>query len=470
MTTCGYDFRNRLETADGEIDFFEKYFYDNQDRLTKTERRDTTSAGTLLAQSETKYDDLGRVFQSLQYSVTSGSAGNSLKEKIWYSPTGQVIKRVPMGTQAFQKMQYDGVGRVTKSFVCFDPNELDTNYSAADDVEYDTVLRQIENTYDAASNLIQVTTRNRFHDATLTGELTSPGGAQPKARVSYLAFYPDALGRMVEVADYGTNGASSFSRSDTKPAGSDLILVSQTAYNTRGEAFQFTDPKGIVTLRGFDDAGRVFQKVEDRYGVVRTTDFTHTADSQLATLTAVNGVTGNQTTTWTYGTTLSDSDVASNDLLRFEQYPDGSSSDRVEYKYNRLGEVKEIKAQNGTVRSLKYDKLGRLEHDCADTLGSNVDGAVRRLTRSYEARGLLEKLTSYDNATPGSGSVVNEVKYEYNGFMLLTKESQSHQGAVTSSTPAVQYGYTDGSNNHARRITCTSPDGTVLEYDYGYPN
>ena len=93
---------------------------------------------------------------------------------------------------------------------------------------------------------------------------------------------------------------------------------------------------------------------------------------------------------------------------------------------------------------------------------------MRRLTPSYEARGLLEKLTSYDNANAGSGSVVNEVKYEYNGFMLLTKESQSHQGAVTASTPEVQYGYSDGSSNHARRISMTSPDGSRLDYEYGY--
>ena len=60
----------------------------------------------------------------------------------------------------------------------------------------------------------------------------------------------------------------------------------------------------------------------------------------------------------------------------------------MEYNYNRLGEVKEVKDQNGTVRLLEYDKLGRPIHDWVTTLGSNVDGAVRR-TRTYERGSVL---------------------------------------------------------------------------------
>ena len=74
------------------------------------------------------------------------------------------------------------------------------------------------------------------------------------------------------------------------------------------------------------------------------------------------------------------------------------------------------------MRTLDYDKLGRLQHDRVTTLGSGVDGTVRRITRSYEVRGLLQNLTSYDNATAGSGTVVNDVQYAYNGFIQLATE------------------------------------------------
>jgi YD repeat-containing protein len=84
--------------------------------------------------------------------------------------------------------------------------------------------------------------------------------------------------------------------------------------------------------------------------------------------------------------------------------------------YNRLGEIKSKQDQMGSIHTLDYDKLGRVVHDRVTTLGSTVDGAVRRITRTYDVRGLLEKITSYDNATVGSGTVVNDVQLAYNNF------------------------------------------------------
>ena len=65
------------------------------------------------------------------------------------------------------------------------------------------------------------------------------------------------------------------------------------------------------------------------------------------------------------------------------------------------------------------------------TLGSGVDGAVRRLSTTYEVRGMREKISSYNGETVGSGSVVNEVLFTYNNFGQLTADYQDHSGAVT---------------------------------------
>ena len=59
---------------------------------------------------------------------------------------------------------------------------------------------------------------------------------------------------------------------------------------------------------------------------------------------------------------------------------------------------------------------------------------VRRITRAYEVRGVVSKLTSYDNATVGSGSIVNEVQLAFNNFAQITHDYQSHSGAVNTST------------------------------------
>jgi RHS repeat-associated protein len=338
-------------------------------------------------------DPLGRVFQRLRYSVSGGSPGNSLKEKLWYDPAGNVMKRQPEGTRQFEKFQFD------------------------------------------------------------------------------------ALGRTQAVAEYGTNGGSSLSRPATIPARSDTVLVTSTVYDDAGRVEEVIDPKGIKNRTEYDAANRKTSTIENfvqggtNPDQNRTTEMTWMADNQLKTLKAKNSETGDQTTTWVYGTTLSDSDVARNDLVRAKEFPDKSSaSDRVEYKYNRVGEVKEIKDQIGTVRVLQYDKLGREVHGRVTTLGSGVDGAVRRISRIFNVRGLLAKLTRWNNASVGSGSVVNENEYAYDGFGLLTSEKQSHSGAVDGETPKVQYAYTNGAANHARRTSITYPDNTVLALNYGSAN
>ena len=86
--------------------------------------------------------------------------------------------------------------------------------------------------------------------------------------------------------------------------------------------------------------------------------YSYTPDGKLATLTAVNGVTGNQVTQYVYGTTLADSSIARSDLLRAAIYPDSDNTaeplgngpsgvyDRVEYTYNRQGQIVTKKDQN----------------------------------------------------------------------------------------------------------------------------
>jgi hypothetical protein len=50
--------------------------------------------------------------------------------------------------------------------------------------------------------------------------------------------------------------------------------------------------------------------------------------------------------------------------------------------------------------------------------------ALKRIGRTYEVRGMIEKVSSYDNATVGSGSVKNEVQLTYNDFSQLAREYQ----------------------------------------------
>jgi len=372
VTNYGYDFRNRRTSLTGEVNTKDLYTYDNLDRITQVDRKNGAT-DVLIGRQTVNYDYRDRVYQRLTYAVnpSTGAVGNSLKDDFWYDPSGNLMLYTAPGTGALNKANYDGVGQVKKRYVTW--NATAPTYATASVVTNDTVMRQEEFTYDAASNVIQQTSRERFHNATGTGELQTPS-TEPKARVSYVALYPDALGREQASADYGTNAAAAFSRPATIPARSDTVLVNSTAYNTAGEAYQTTDPKGVVTESTLDHAGRLTRKVEDVGGLARDTQYAYNADGRLATLTAKNSVTGDQLTKYFYGSTLTETAVASNELLRAVIYPDSADTDptgtdQVKFEYNRLGETtkktlpKHTGEATATVHEYVYDKLGRLLHD-----------------------------------------------------------------------------------------------------------
>ena len=106
-------------------------------------------------------------------------------------------------------------------------------------------------------------------------------------------------------------------------------------------------------------------------------------------------------------------------------------------------------------------------HDRVTTLGTGVDGAVRRLSATFDVRGLVTKLTSHSNPTVGSGVVVNDVGLAYNSFGQVISDAQSHNLGVSGTTPKVQYSYANGSTNTIRPTTLTYPNGRALTIGYG---
>ncbi len=111
--------------------------------------------------------------------------------------------------------------------------------------------------------------------------------------------------------------------------------------------------------------------------------------------------------------------------------------------------------------------LGRVVSDAVTTLGSNVDGAVRRIETAYDGQGNAYLITSYD--ADSAGNIVNQVQREFNGLGQLTKEYQSHSGAVnTGTSPKVQYAYSEMASgaNHSRLTSITYPSSYVLTFNY----
>jgi RHS repeat-associated protein len=473
ITSYGYDWRDRQISQDGEVDIYAEYIYDNLDRLTQMDRKDTTAMGDLIGRSDVVYDDRGRICQTFTYAVdpTTGTPGNALTTNRWYDDSGNLIMQITAGHGVmFIKMAYNAMGWMTATYRGY--NLSGSGYSEAIDLTNDTLVNQVLYTYDDAGNQVSQANCDRLNDATGTGPLSE--GTQPKARISYMAMWYDGMGRTISTANYGA--ISSFTRPDVTPSPSDTVLVSTNDYDDAGRLWKTVDPAGIENHTAFDDAGRTTQTIEayDSGSMSddtnRTTNYTYTLDNQVETIEALNDVTGDQTTTYTYGTTLSDSGVARNDLLQSVTYPDSvSGSDEVSYTYNRQGKKTTITDQRGTIRTLIYDKLGRQTDDCVTNVGTETDSAVLRISTAYEVRGMVETLTSYDNATPGSGTVLNQVERTYNDFSQLIEEAQDHAGSVSGSSPNVQYSYDSGDSdsNEVRPTGITYPDSRAITSDYG---
>src|SRR5665213_3828772 len=95
-TTMTYDFRDRMITTDGEIDYFSVTYYDNLDRVVQFDRYDTTGPGgpsssssssgsmigNLISRTQTVFDARGNICQSIVFSVdpATGIVGNALTD------------------------------------------------------------------------------------------------------------------------------------------------------------------------------------------------------------------------------------------------------------------------------------------------------------------------------------------------------------------------------------------------------
>ena len=469
VTSYGYDWRDRQTSIDGEVDFYAVYTYDNLDRITQIQRYNTTSSGNLIGQSATNYDNRGRIYQRITYAVdpSTGTVGNSITTNSWYDPSGNMLQQISGGDgNVFSKTAYNGVGWVTASYRGFN---YSTSYSQALTVANDTIVEQVQNTYDEAGNIISAASFQRLNDASLLthGALTSS-----IARISYSAVWFDGIDRSIATANYGAI-TGTFTRPSTPPtSSSSSVLVSSITYDDAGRVQQTGDPAGDLTQTTYDNAGRTTQTIEaEGSGSDRTTNYTYTLDNQIAAITAINGSSSvdDLTTTYTYGTRLTSNGVARKDLLVSITYPDSTSgSDVVSYTYNRLGQQTTITDQRGTVRTIYYDTLGRLTNDCVTTVGS-ADGTVRQVAKAYEVRGMVQTITSYDSDTPNSGTVLNQTQMTYNSFSQLTQQAQEHDGSVSSSSPTVGYEYQasgESNPNQIRLVAIAYPNGRTILYTY----
>lgn len=492
-TDYDYDFRNRQEMAthnDGTYLTYTKPTYDNLNQVVMVERYQVPDAGPdiLIAQGETSFDDMGRVYESRRYSVEGGIPGDYLRDRTWHDDAGNVIKTIGSSSEAFTKTFYDAVGRTIRTQLGYEvPNSSSSSSSPS---SLDKIFVQTDTRYDKASNVIETVSLARYHDFTGTGDLFANSNARPTYTAYYSEHYPEyspnVFGCESAVAQYGTNDEEPFERSPTVPGRSDIVLVNSTKYNSRGEAEEQTDPRGIVAREEFDHAGRRETRIENYVSASSssssstcwtddqnvTTTWTYNASGAVETVTVHNASTGNQTTEYHYGVTVSGgSKLESDDILHQITFPGNATHAFLEY--NRQGEKIKSTDQNETVHEFSYDKSGRLTVDEVTEFGDGVDETIFKIVTEYDERGRVLSVTDWyppDDLDPES--VHSQILNVYNGLDMMVRQYQEHIGAVTETSLHVDFNFdmTVVGDDYSKGVRPTSivyPSGRYVHYDYG---
>jgi RHS repeat-associated protein len=478
-----------------------------------------------VALSKTLYDEMGRVFKTTRYKVTqaNGTDADSIDSLTWYDPAGRVIK--VKGESAHEKRRYDRLGRLIQRFTLAKDNDAANTYSdvysGTTSVAGDIVLVEDQTAYEStdSDNVLMRVSIARQNGDTLSGttgelDLNADGGTPSlltatavdiKGRVQITCMWYDALDRVTDSLRLGTNGivgdrsasTGTYARGShgSAPTRSDVELVTTTAYNDNGTTLSVTDPRGLVTRYEYDALFRQTKVIRNYTDGTpgpadqdQTVEYGYTNGLRTSIAADLPSPATDQVTTYIYGTTKgtpSQSTIATGHLLRAVKYPDSGnagttvanidsdSSDVVSYAYNAQGQATLTKDQAGNIIENDYDTAGRQTERRVTTLAGGFDGAVRRIETTYLSRGPTDKVTQYDNATVGSGSVTDEVEYAYDDWGNVASFTQDVDSAIGGSgraSFAISYTYEkatpSGGRTYLRRTGASYPGGSDLTYTY----
>jgi len=486
VTTYTNDARGRtiLETRPATPHYLHKYdnlgrrtatgLYISTSGLSVTSDPTATTATNRRALSVTKYDELGRVWETARYKIdtSNGDKLATLLSSKWFNADGQVVK---VDGDELGKSLYDRLWRQTHHFTL--ANDDDASYSDADDVSGDIVLEERQTTFDSSDGkVIMQAAIERFYDdvggGATTGALDTNADGDALKYTSgnlegriQITCYWNGLQGVTDEVQYGTYGGSTFDRTGlSAPSRSSTALRTTYTYEIDGTLAQVQDPTATVshvTKTEFDAAGRKTKEVrhydagvnsggpsgtDDNVTTLWSWSRTPGTPGYTMTMTADMPSGTDQATVYTYGVakgSTPDSKIASGALLKKVAYPDSTNSnDVVLYAYDAQGaqiytKTQEPSAGDGNVIEFDYDTNGRQTARKVTTVGNGFDNAILRIATTYTDLGQISLVTSYDAAS--GGNVKNEVRHSYDEWSNLSSYEEDRDSAVDASSSENDY-------------------------------
>jgi RHS repeat-associated protein len=449
VTNMYYDWRDRLVYTKAGAQASEDttthrpityQIYDNLDEVTTTQRYDgdgvylvvygsngvpvAPSNSLLRAQTNTLYDAQGRVYQTDVYSVSTSGVVSlyPLVTNNWYNHRGLLVKTSAPGGLV-QKMAYDNAGRET--FVYTTDGNGDAaagtaqGWSDARQVNsMNNVLTQTQTQYDGDSNPVFVTTWDRYHNSTYTGDLSQAPTQQ--ARISFDGKFYDAADRLTTEVNYGNNGNGFLSSRPT------LIALRGSLPDQETDCAYLADTVQTVTLSSGTSGGN-FTLSFNGSPASGPINFNATAAQVQTAIANLTGVgVGNVLVTGPAGTTGMPSlpggpwNVRFTGTLAGQNEPlltangsglmGGTVTVALASQAGDAGRVQTVTDPRGLATKTDYDLLGRsLRTVAAFTNNPAFTNNWNQVTEyAYDGDNHVQLLTAY----PGDGSI-QQTQYTY---------------------------------------------------------
>ncbi|AVS89608.1 hypothetical protein C8238_16345, partial [Paracidovorax avenae] len=318
---------------------------------------------------------------------------------------GRVVRTVDAAGYVVAR-EYDGTGQlrhVIESAVqggVASPQDRHTRYT------YDGAGRLVGKTdalggqqshaYDALGNRIGFTnevgaTWTYAYD--LAGRLVrevSPAVADAPSGIVTLSGY-DAFGNLVSRTEAAGRPEESTTRYEYDADGHQTAVQTPLArttglYDVAGRLIQATDANGVMTLLGYDAAGRVLTRTVDPLGLNLVTRYTYDALGNQLSVTDPQGVV----TQFGYD--------AKGQLIRQAVDPTGLNLVTT-FAYDSAGRQVSATDPNGTVTRYEYDSLGRRVLEVVDPSTATHAGLNLAKRYTYDALGHVTSATDAQGHT-----------------------------------------------------------------------
>lgn len=426
----------------------------------------STSSGRF-ERADTMYDVVGRVYRTERY---PGTSTNKLQVNNYYDRKGQLVCTGDKYS-AHTEYAYDGASRQYQERKVKDV--ASTKYSSGvfqyrapaphpaissmSGTGNDGLASFIHLQLDAAGNEIG---RHEFEVNHLDTDGVDIDATDSYVRRTIYTWF-DAADRIEAIADYGAGDGDGewnwqysviSSRPTTAPSWTTSMVYNGYALLTRLGYEAATGRQNLVeigvrnngsntsksaTKTYYDDLGRQLFVVENWDGSYnplssptssaaanRTTGWKYNGLGDITELIAYNSNSTSQLTRYFYA------DAYNTAFCTNVVYPDSSETapvsatatppfDQIRRVYNLDGSLASFTDQRGVIHEYTYTNLRQLEFDKATILsGSGVYGsnsetdAVRSIKRTYDSRGRLSNVYSY-NDVAGSGTVLNRINNFY---------------------------------------------------------